>query len=92
MKIDIEKVAKLARLKLSEGEKEIFENQLEQILAYMEQLNGLDTTGVEPTSHAIPLHNVFREDARRPSSSGEEALGISPDEEGGYFKVPRIIE
>lgn len=92
MKIDIEKVAKLARLELSEDEKETFGNQLEQILTYMEQLNRLDTTGVEPTSHAIPIHNVFREDETRPSFSQEEVLSIGPDEEGGYFKVPRIIE
>ena len=62
MKMDIEKVAKLARLELSEEEKEDFESQMEQILTYMEQLNRLDTTGVEPTSHAIPIHNAFRED------------------------------
>lgn len=92
MKMDIEKVARLARLELSEGEKETFGNQLEQILAYMEQLNQLDTTGVEPTSHAIPIYNVFREDEVKPSIAQEEVLGISPDEEDGHFKVPRIIE
>jgi aspartyl-tRNA(Asn)/glutamyl-tRNA(Gln) amidotransferase subunit C len=62
MKMDIEKVARLARLELSKEEKETFGNQLEQILTYMEQLNRLDTTGVEPTSHAIPIYNVFRDD------------------------------
>jgi len=92
MKMDIEKVARLARLELSEEEKVTFGNQLEQILTYMEQLNRLDTTGVEPTSHAIPVHNAFREDETRPSFSQEEVLGISPDQEDGHFKVPRIIE
>ena len=92
MKMDIEKVARLARLELSEGEKETFGNQLEQILTYMEQLNRLDTTGVEPTSHAIPIYNVFREDEVRPSIPQEEVLAIAPDEEDGHFKVPRIIE
>jgi aspartyl-tRNA(Asn)/glutamyl-tRNA(Gln) amidotransferase subunit C len=92
MKMDIEKVARLARLELSEEEKETFGNQLEQILNYMEQLNQLDTTGVEPTSHAIPIHNVFREDEVKASFPQEEVLGISPDEEFGHFKVPRIIE
>jgi aspartyl-tRNA(Asn)/glutamyl-tRNA(Gln) amidotransferase subunit C len=92
MKVDIEKVARLARLELSEEEKVTFGNQLEQILTYMEQLNRLDTTGVEPTSHAIPLHNAFREDETRPSFPQEEVLGISPDQEDGHFKVPRIIE
>jgi aspartyl-tRNA(Asn)/glutamyl-tRNA(Gln) amidotransferase subunit C len=92
MKMDIEKVARLARLDLSEEEKETFGNQLDQILNYMEQLNQLDTTGVEPTSHAIPIHNVFREDEVKPSFPREEVLGIAPDEEVGHFKVPRIIE
>ena len=92
MKMDIEKVARLARLELSEEERETFGNQMEQILTYMEQLNRLDTTGVEPTSHAIPINNVFREDEVRPSITQEEVLAISPDEEDGHFKVPRIIE
>jgi aspartyl-tRNA(Asn)/glutamyl-tRNA(Gln) amidotransferase subunit C len=92
MKMDIEKVAKLARLELSEKEKNTLGNQLEQILTYMEQLNRIDTTGVEPTSHAIPIQNAFREDDTRPSFSREDVLGIAPEEEDGHFKVPRIIE
>ncbi len=92
MKMDIEKVARLARLELSEEERETFGNQMEQILTYMEQLNRLDTTGVEPTSHAIPVYNVFREDEVKPSIAQEEVLAIAPDEEDGHFKVPRIIE
>jgi aspartyl-tRNA(Asn)/glutamyl-tRNA(Gln) amidotransferase subunit C len=92
MKMDIEKVAKLARLELSGEEKEIFGNHLDQILTHMEQLNRLDTTGVEPTFHAVSIENAFREDVTRPSSVQEEVLGIAPDEESGYFKVPRIIE
>jgi len=92
MKMDIEKVARLARLELSKEEKETFGNQLEQILTYMEQLNRLDTTGVEPTSHAIPIYNVFRDDEVKPSFPHEEVLAIAPDEEEGHFKVPRIIE
>ncbi|MDP2971745.1 MAG: Asp-tRNA(Asn)/Glu-tRNA(Gln) amidotransferase subunit GatC, partial [Deltaproteobacteria bacterium] len=58
----------------------------------MEQLNRLDTTGVEPTSHAIPMVNVFREDEVKPSSPREKILEISPDQEDGHFKVARIIE
>ena len=92
MKMDIEKVAKLAPLELSEEEKNTFGNQLEQILTYMEQLNRIDTTGVEPTSHAIPIQNAFREDEAKPSYSREEVLGIAPEEGDGHFKVPRIIE
>ena len=92
MKMDIEKVARLARLDLSDEEKVTFGSQLEQILTYMEQLNRLDTSGVEPTSHAIPVYNVFREDEVKPSFPQEEVLAIAPDEGDGHFKVPRIIE
>lgn len=92
MKMDIEKVARLARLELSEEEKSIFGKQLDQVLEYMEQLEGVDTEGVEPTSHAIPLSNVFREDEQRDSFPREDVLGVAPEEEEGYFRVPRIIE
>jgi len=92
MKMDIEKVTRLARLELSEEEKETFGKQLEQILTHMEQLSRVDTTGVEPTSHAIPINNVFREDVVEPSFPQEEVLSIAPEEEEGHFKVPRIIE
>ena len=92
MKMDIEKVARLSRLELSDGEKETFGNQLEQILTYMEQLNRLNTKGIEPTSHAIPVYNAFREDETKSPSPKEEVLGIGPDQEDGHFQVPRIIE
>lgn len=92
MKMDIEKVARLARIELSQEEKMIFGAQLEQILSYMEQLNEVDTSGVEPTSHAIPLYNVFRDDEVRPSFPRKEVLEIAPEEEDGHFRVPRIIE
>jgi aspartyl-tRNA(Asn)/glutamyl-tRNA(Gln) amidotransferase subunit C len=92
MKMDIEKVARLARLELSEKEKETFQSQLDQILTHMEQLNRMDTAGVEPTSHAIPVYNAFREDETRPSSPKEEVMAIAPEEEEGYYRVPRIIE
>jgi aspartyl-tRNA(Asn)/glutamyl-tRNA(Gln) amidotransferase subunit C len=92
MKMDIEKVARLARIELSEEEKATFGKQLDQILNYMEQLNRLDTAGVEPTSHAIPINNVFREDETKPSFSRGEVLEIAPDQEADHFRVPRIIE
>jgi len=92
MKMDIDKVAKLARLELSQEEKEIFGRQLDQVLEHMEQLGHLDTAGVEPTSHAIPISNVFREDEARSSFPRGDVLAIAPEEEGGYFRVPRIIE
>lgn len=92
MKMDIEKVARLARIELTEDEKKIFGEQMEQILNYMEQLNEVDTSGIEPTSHAIPLFNVFREDEPQKSFQRESVLKNAPEQEDGYFKVPRIIE
>lgn len=89
---DVEHVAKLARLDLSEAEKETFTEQLNAILKYAEKLNELDTTNVEPTSHAMPLVNVMREDKARPSWPMDKVLLNAPDEEDGQFKVPAVLE
>jgi aspartyl-tRNA(Asn)/glutamyl-tRNA(Gln) amidotransferase subunit C len=89
---DVEHVAALARLSLSEQEKEQFTEQLNAILKYAEQLDKLDTEGVEPTSHAMPLVNVMREDEARPSYPIEKVLQNAPDEEDGQFKVPAVLE
>lgn len=89
---DVEHVAKLARLELSEEEKTMFTEQLNAILQYAEQLNGLDTDNVEPTSHAVPLSNVLREDVARPSLPIEKVMLNAPDEEDGQFKVPAVLE
>ena len=85
-------VARLAKLSMSERETEQLTSQLEQILTYIDQLNALDTTGVEPTSHAIFLENVFRDDRVAPSLPVETALKNAPDRENGFFKVPKVIE
>lgn len=89
---DVEHVAALARLELSEQEKERFAGQLSAILKYAEQLNQLDTDGVEPTSHAMPLVNVMREDAVKPSLPIDKVLLNAPDEEDGQIKVPAVLE
>lgn len=89
---DVEHVASLARLELSEREKEQFTEQLNAILKYAEQLNALDTDGVEPTSHAMPLVNVMREDAVRPSLPIDKVMLNAPDEEDGQIKVPAVLE
>lgn len=89
---DVEHVAKLARLELQPEEKETFTGQLNAILQYMDKLNELDTTDVEPTSHALPLVNVMREDEPRPSWPIEQVMLNAPDEEDGQFKVPAVIE
>ena len=89
---EVEHVAKLARLELSEDEKGIFTRQLSAILTYMDQLKTLDTRGVEPTMTVLPTENVFRDDEVRPSLSQERALANAPEQADGFFRVPRILE
>lgn len=89
---NVDHVAKLARLQLSEADTERFTDQLNAILKYAEKLNELDTDHVEPTSHPMPLVNVMREDAVRPSWPIESVLKNAPDEEDGQFKVPAVLE
>lgn len=89
---EVEHVARLARLELTAEEKERMRAQLDSILSYIDKLNELDTSGVEATSHVIPMVNVMREDEVRSSLPQEEALVNAPDREGEFFKVPRIIE
>jgi aspartyl-tRNA(Asn)/glutamyl-tRNA(Gln) amidotransferase subunit C len=91
-KEEIEHIALLARLSLPEEEKELFGSQLSNILDYMEKLNELDTKGIEPTSHVLPLSNVMRDDAPRPSIPKEEALTNAPDHTEKFYRVPKIIE
>ncbi|MFB3897317.1 MAG: Asp-tRNA(Asn)/Glu-tRNA(Gln) amidotransferase subunit GatC [bacterium] len=89
---DVEHVAYLARLHLNETEKAAFLKDLNQILAYVEKINELDTSAVEPTSHVLPLRNVFRVDAMKPSPGKQEMLQNAPDEQDGCFKVPPVLE
>ena len=89
--IDVEYVARLARMKLTEKEKAMFSKQMGDILRYLEKLNELDTTGVEPTSHVIDRKNVFREDQVKPSLPREEIMAGAPDESDECFLVPKII-
>ncbi|BBI35252.1 Asp-tRNA(Asn)/Glu-tRNA(Gln) amidotransferase subunit GatC [Cohnella abietis] len=89
---DVEHVANLARLELSEQEKEQFEGQLNAILKYAEKLNQLDTDGIEPTSHVLPLANVMRDDKVKPSLPIEKVLLNAPEDEDGHFKVPAVLE
>jgi aspartyl-tRNA(Asn)/glutamyl-tRNA(Gln) amidotransferase subunit C len=89
---EVEQVAKLARLELSEDEKGTFARQLSAILSYMDQLKTLDTGGVEPTATVLPTDNVFRDDQVQPSLPQEQALANAPDQADGFFRVPRILE
>jgi aspartyl-tRNA(Asn)/glutamyl-tRNA(Gln) amidotransferase subunit C len=88
---DVEHIARLAKLEFSEAEKERFTHQLNAILAYVEQLNKLDTSAVEPLSHVIDVENVFREDVARPGLTPPEALKNAPAKTEEFFKVPKVI-
>ena len=89
---DVEHVARLARLELSEEEKSLFAGQMGAILGYVEKLKELNTDGILPTSHAVPMENAFREDAVRPSIGIERGLANAPDRVGSFYRVPKVIE
>ena len=91
-KQEVEHVARLARLELGEGEKDKLIDQLSNILTYVETLSGLDTKGVQPTSHVLDIKNVMRADVSAPSLPQEKALANAPEKAAGHFKVPKIIE
>ena len=89
---EVEHVARLARLALSSAEKERMRSQLDVILGYVAKLDEVDTTGVPPTAHVLPLVNVMREDEVRPSYQAEAMLANAPDPDGEQFRVPKILE
>jgi aspartyl-tRNA(Asn)/glutamyl-tRNA(Gln) amidotransferase subunit C len=89
---EVKHVANLARLRFDEEELEKFTDQLNAILTYIDKLNELDTSEVEPTYHVLDLVNVFREDQVQPSLPRQAALANAPERADGFFQVPRIIE
>jgi len=91
-KIDVEHVAQLARLRFSEDQLVLFTEQLNTLLSYFDKLQEVDTTGIEPSTHAVSLCNAFREDLSRPSIVEDDALRNAPASARGCFKVPKIIE
>ena len=90
-KEDVDHVALLGRLELTNEEKEIYTRQLNDILGYFQSLEGLNTENIQPTAHVLPLKNVLREDWAGQHISREDALANCPDRDENYFKVPRII-
>ncbi|EFI85344.1 Aspartyl/glutamyl-tRNA(Asn/Gln) amidotransferase subunit C [Listeria grayi] len=88
----VEKVAHLAKLEVSEREAEVFAEQLGNIITMVEKLNTLDTANVEPTSHAIDVSNVLREDVAHPGLDRKLVLKNAPETQDGMFKVPTILE
>lgn len=91
-KEEIQKIALLSRLEIKEEAMAQTEKALNDILGYVAELEELDLTGAEPMAHAVPLHNVFRKDEVKPSLDHKLALQNAPEEEDGYFKVPRVVQ
>jgi len=90
---DVERIATLARLELTDGEKDLFVRQLIEVLEYAEQIQGVDTAGVPPTSHVLADVQTDRDDTPAPCLSNAEALANAPDRspQAGLFRVPRVI-
>ncbi|WP_003543233.1 Asp-tRNA(Asn)/Glu-tRNA(Gln) amidotransferase subunit GatC [Desulfotomaculum nigrificans] len=90
-KKDVEHVALLGRLELSEEEKELYTQQLNKILEAARALQELDTADIPPTAHVLPIQNVFREDRVGQHMDPEKALANAPEREENFFKVPKIV-
>lgn len=88
---EVRHVAKLARLNISDDEVALFTEQLGSILEYVAQLDKVDTENIEPLAHALPIHNVLREDVVKPSLSNDEALANAPQRDGEFFAVPKVL-
>ena len=88
---DVQYVAKLSRLEITPEETAKYTQQLGSILKYIEQLNQLDTSNVEPMAHVLDLKNVFRQDEVKPSLTQAQVLSNGPEVQAGHFKVPKII-
>lgn len=88
----IEYIANLSRIYLDESEKEMFVNQIGDILSYIENLNKLNTDNVKPVTHTVNINNIFREDILEPSFAPDSALFNAPSKMGVFFKVPKVIE
>ena len=91
-RLEVEQVARLSRLALEEAELEALTGLLDAILGYVDQLNELNTDGILPTAHAVPMENAFRADLISPPLGTERALSNAPDAGNGCFRVPKVIE
>lgn len=89
---EVEHVSRLARLALTDEELDALTGDMDAILDYVEQLNALDTAGIVPTAHAVPMENAFRADEIKPGFTTEQALSNAPDATGNAFRVRRVIE
>jgi aspartyl-tRNA(Asn)/glutamyl-tRNA(Gln) amidotransferase subunit C len=90
--LDVAYVARLARLNLTDEETELFQKQLGDVLKYAEKLREVDVSNVEATAHALPIFNVFREDAPRDWFTAQQALSNAPRQANGLFIVTKVVE
>ena len=90
--LDVAYVARLARINLTQDEAKIFQKQLDDVLKYFEKLRQLDVTRIDAAAHALPVFNVFREDAPRDWFTAEQALSNAPRQANGLFVVPKVVE
>jgi aspartyl-tRNA(Asn)/glutamyl-tRNA(Gln) amidotransferase subunit C len=90
--LDVAYIARLARINLTEDEARIFQKQLDDVLKYVETLRQVDVTGVDTAAHALPIFNVFRDDAPRDWFTAEEALTNAPRQANGLFIVPKVVK
>ena len=90
--LDVAYVARLARINLTKDEAKVFQKQLDDVLKYVEKLRQLDVTGIDAAAHALPVFNVFREDAPRDWFTAEQALSSAPRQANGLFVVPKVVE
>jgi aspartyl-tRNA(Asn)/glutamyl-tRNA(Gln) amidotransferase subunit C len=90
--LDVAYVARLARINLTKDEAKIFQKQLNDVLKYVEKLSQVDVTGIDAVAHALPVFNVFRDDAPRDWFTAEQALSNAPRQANGLFVVPRVVE
>ena len=92
MAFEIDKIAELVRLNLKSGEKEKLQKDIQSILGYVEKLNEIKTDSIEPTSHVLDLENVFRPDQIKSCDVRDSVLDHSPQREGKFFKVPKVVD
>lgn len=92
MDIDVEYVARLARLSLTDSEIAVFQEQLAEVVDYVRKINLLDLKDIEPTSHGQPVSNVFREDVVRKGIETDDVMRNAPERIGNQFRVPKIVE
>jgi len=90
--LDVAYMARLARINLTEDEATVFQKQLDDVLKYVEKLRQVDVTGIDAAAHAVPLFDVFREDAPRDWFTAEQALSNAPRQANGLFIVPKVVE